>query len=63
YPAAVYEDMVNQIKDHLARSGKINVAELRDLFRTSRKYAIALLEHLDDIRITRREGDDRVLVQ
>jgi selenocysteine-specific elongation factor len=55
--------MVNQIKDHLARSGKINVAELRDLFRTSRKYAIALLEHLDDIRITRREGDDRVLVQ
>ncbi|MGD8807371.1 MAG: SelB C-terminal domain-containing protein, partial [Chloroflexota bacterium] len=63
YPAAVYEDMVNQIKDHLARSGRINVAELRDLFRTSRKYAIALLEHLDDIRITRREGDDRVLVQ
>jgi selenocysteine-specific elongation factor len=63
YVAPVYDDLVNQIKEHLARKGRIDVAQLRDLFKTSRKYAIALLEHLDDIHVTRREGDDRVLVQ
>jgi selenocysteine-specific elongation factor len=31
------------------------------MFATSRKYAQALLEHLDDQRITRRVGDERVL--
>jgi selenocysteine-specific elongation factor len=33
---------------------------VRDLLDTSRKYAIALLEHLDERRLTRRVGDDRV---
>ncbi|MCB0000808.1 MAG: SelB C-terminal domain-containing protein, partial [Anaerolineales bacterium] len=28
---------------------------------TSRKYAIAILEHLDEIRLTRRVGDNREL--
>jgi selenocysteine-specific elongation factor len=37
------------------------VAQVRDLLDTSRKYAIALLEHLDDIGVTRRVGDERVL--
>jgi selenocysteine-specific elongation factor len=31
------------------------------MFATSRKYAQALLEHLDEQRITRRVGDERVL--
>ncbi len=61
YTGPVYEDLVSQIKEHLARRGTINVAELRDLFKTSRKYAIALLEHLDHTHVTRRDGDDRVL--
>jgi selenocysteine-specific elongation factor len=62
YSGPVYQDLVDQIKEYLDREGKINVAALRDMFNTSRKYAIALLEHLDDVHITRREGDDRVLV-
>ena len=33
------------------------------LLHTSRKYAIALLEHLDDRRITRRVDDHRELLQ
>jgi selenocysteine-specific elongation factor len=31
------------------------------MFGTSRKYALALMEHLDAKRITRRVGDERVL--
>jgi selenocysteine-specific elongation factor len=34
---------------------------LRDLLGTSRKYLIPILEHLDDIGVTRREGNQRTL--
>jgi selenocysteine-specific elongation factor len=37
------------------------LAEVRDLFGTSRKYAQAVLEEMDARRITRREGEGRVL--
>jgi len=40
--------------------GEITVAEVRDLFGTSRRYALALLEDLDRRRVTRRVGDARV---
>jgi len=42
--------------------GSITLARLRDELKTSRKYAQALLEHLDAARVTRRLPDDsRVL--
>lgn len=63
YAAPVYEGLVNRIRDYVLQNGTINVAQLRDLLKTSRKYAIALLEHLDDVHVTRREGDNRVLVR
>jgi selenocysteine-specific elongation factor len=40
--------------------GSITLARLRDELRTSRRYAQAILEHLDAQRITRRVGDERV---
>ena len=39
----------------------MTLAQVRDMFGTSRKYAQALLEHLDNERVTRRVGDERVL--
>jgi len=56
-----YAQMVAQIREFLAREGSITVAQARDLLQTSRKYALALLEHLDALRVTRRVGDARVL--
>jgi selenocysteine-specific elongation factor len=42
--------------------GAVTLGRLRDELRTSRKYAQALLEHLDAARVTRRLPDDsRVL--
>lgn len=41
--------------------GEVTAADVRDQFRTSRKYAIALLEYLDSTRVTQRVGDARVL--
>ena len=39
----------------------VNVATVRDIFQTSRKYALALLEYTDEQRLTKRVGDERVL--
>lgn len=62
YSSTVYESVVAQVRDYLQREGQLSVAELRDLLGTSRKYAIAILEHLDDIHVTERQGDYRRLV-
>ena len=41
--------------------GSITLAQLRDELGTSRKFAQALLEHLDSERVTIRRGDEHVL--
>ncbi len=56
-----YEAMLQRILEHLHTAGSITVAQVRDMFGTSRKYALALMEHLDAKHITRRVGDERVL--
>jgi len=56
-----YEAMVAQVRGNLEKKGQITLAEVRDEFRTSRKYAQALLEHLDATGMTKRLGDVRVL--
>ncbi len=56
-----YEQMVGMIRQHLQTHGQITVAECRDMFGASRKYVLGLLEYLDQQRITKREGDARVL--
>ena len=61
FEAAAYNRMVEQITAHLKARGTITVAEVRDLFGTSRRYVLALLEHLDREHVTRRVGDERVL--
>lgn len=58
--ASVYREMFAAVTDILDQQGTISAAELRDRFGTTRKYAIAFLEHLDSQSITRREGDVRV---
>jgi len=56
-----YEEMVARIRVHIEHEGSITLAQARDMFGTSRKYAQALLEHLDEIGVTKRVGDERVL--
>ncbi len=56
-----YDAMVTKVKAAIIQNGQITLAEARDLFNTSRKYVQALLEHLDAIGITMRDGDFRKL--
>jgi selenocysteine-specific elongation factor len=61
FDASAYDKMVKTTVAHIKSQGKITVAEVRDMFNTSRKYALALMEYLDEQKITRRVGDERVL--
>ena len=56
-----YDDMLQRTLAYIQAHDQITVAECRDLFGASRKYILAFLEHLDRERITRRQGDYRVL--
>jgi selenocysteine-specific elongation factor len=56
-----YDEMVRRIVGFIREYGSMTVAQVRDEFNTSRKYALALMERLDEQKITRRVGDERVL--
>jgi selenocysteine-specific elongation factor len=56
-----FERMLEAIQEFLVEHATVTLAQTRDLFDTSRKYAQSVLEEMDARRITRREGDVRVL--
>lgn len=58
-----YHEMKEWVIYKIEQSESLTVAEFRDKFQTSRKYALAFLEHLDAIGITIRDGDVRKIRQ
>ncbi|MEA4919794.1 MAG: selenocysteine-specific translation elongation factor [Clostridiaceae bacterium] len=44
----------------IEKNGQMTLGEFRDALGTSRKYAVALLEHFDKSRLTKKVGDARV---
>jgi selenocysteine-specific elongation factor len=59
----VAADMRAKLRDRFATGAGMTVAEIRDLFGTTRKYAVPLCEYLDRSGLTRREGDLRFPAQ
>jgi len=55
-------DLRRKIAALKATAPKIDVARFKDMTGVSRKYAIPLLEYLDRERVTRRVGDERVIL-
>jgi selenocysteine-specific elongation factor len=55
-------DLRGKIAALKSSAPKIDVARFKDLTGVSRKYAIPLLEYLDRERVTRRVGDQRVIL-
>jgi selenocysteine-specific elongation factor len=51
----------SEVRAGIELSGPLSVAQIRDLLRTSRKYAVPLCEWLDSTGATRRQGDLRYL--
>jgi len=56
-----YESAVGLVREIVAADGLVTVGSLRDRMGASRRPVLALLEHLDAEKITRRVGDERVL--
>ncbi|MFZ5965764.1 MAG: selenocysteine-specific translation elongation factor [Bacillota bacterium] len=52
---------VEMIKNYLQENKEITLSQFRDLIGTTRKYALPLLEYLDQNKITKRIEDKRVL--
>ncbi|MBD48506.1 MAG: selenocysteine-specific translation elongation factor [Dehalococcoidia bacterium] len=61
FSASAYTRMQESVTKYIKQHGKINVSDARTLFDSSRKYILPLLEHMDERRITKRVGDDRIL--
>jgi len=61
YLQSILLELQQILRQYLAAHPTISVAEFRDLIQVNRKYAVALLEYLDDIGFTKRVGDQRVL--
>jgi selenocysteine-specific elongation factor len=56
-----YVAAVAMVREIISTGGSITVAQLRDRMGASRRPVLALLEHLDAERVTRRVGDARIL--
>ncbi len=60
--ADVEREMRRLVSDQLRESTQgLTVAQIRDLLGTTRKFAIPFCEYLDQLGVTRRQGDFRVL--
>jgi selenocysteine-specific elongation factor len=61
YHSDALADVRERVVALCERDGEVSISSLRDELATSRKFAQALLEHLDGERLTRRVGDAHVL--
>ena len=57
----LYENIKQNLIDYLKKNKQITVAEFRDIIKSNRKTSIAILEHFDRNRITKRIEDKRIL--
>lgn len=52
------EEAKDRIKDHLSKEAIITIAQVRDMFGTSRKSAKPILEYMDSIKVTKKNGSE-----
>ena len=60
YSTEAWAALLSETLAFIDTHGTITMAQFRDHFGASRKYAQAALEHMDRLKFTRRSGDDRV---
>lgn len=56
-----YENSKAIVCNYIKENGSIAASTARGVFDTSRKFAVALLEHFDGIKLTKRVENDRVM--
>ena len=56
------EEAKNIIREKLAEDPVITIAQVRDIFATSRKSAKPILEYMDSIKVTKKVGAESEMV-
>ena len=59
---AALQKLIDDVRGRKAVGARLGVGEFKAMTGLSRKFAVPLLEYLDGQRITRRMGDDRVIL-
>ena len=52
----------NKIVEYINKNGFIELKDVREILNSNRKYSVYFIEHLDSLKITKRDGNVRVLV-
>jgi selenocysteine-specific elongation factor len=60
FATRAWQEVLTWVLTTIDTQGSVSVAQMRDRFDTSRKYALAVMEYLDAQKITRRHDDVRV---
>ena len=60
YHSAAYKEALKLLRSHFSAEKQLTLAQFRDTTGSSRKYVQALLEHFDQIKLTKRVEDHRV---
>ncbi len=61
FHSRVLEDLKERLVNYLREKGRISIQDFKALTGVSRKFAVPLAEYFDQIRVTIRVGDDRIL--
>ena len=56
-----FNNLVQEIKDYFLKNNKLTISDFKNIAKTSRKYAVPLLEYFDKQKITYREDNYRKL--
>ena len=55
------DNAMEKVKEFIIKNGSISIADFRDLLGSNRKVSLLLLEYADQIKVTLRDEDKRVL--
>jgi selenocysteine-specific elongation factor len=56
-----FDEMARKLVEFIHDGGGITLGQFRDIFNTSRKFALSFLEYLDKQGVTRFDGEKRVI--
>ena len=62
FHSSALQQLRERMASQKAKSPNIDVGRFKELTGVSRKYAIPLLEYLDRERVTRRVGNERIIL-
>jgi selenocysteine-specific elongation factor len=58
----IMDEVIAKLKERKQTSPNLGVPEFKEITNVSRKYAIPILEYFDRIRVTRRNGNTRMIL-